>query len=206
MNFDYSTFAIVFATFCGPIAAVQAQKWLERKRESRERKLWIFRNLMMTRATPISPAHVEAINLIPIEFYSKKTASGTLLDKWRKYISHLDSKVEGDAWHENRRHLFTELLQKVSEELGYDFTYDELKRCYYPVGKANVENDNNRIREGLVSLLEGKINLPLSVKDIPVDGRVLKEQDSIRKLITRWLSGDISVGVEIKSDKEVENK
>ncbi|MFZ4655024.1 MAG: DUF6680 family protein [Methylococcaceae bacterium] len=54
--------AIVFATLCGPVLAVQAQKWLEHGRAIKERRLWIFRTLIATRASRLSASHVDALN------------------------------------------------------------------------------------------------------------------------------------------------
>ena len=71
MTFDWNIkitdIAIVFAT----ILAVQAQKYLEKGGEIKQRRAWLFRTLMATRATTLSPAHVEALNAVPIEFYGK---------------------------------------------------------------------------------------------------------------------------------------
>lgn len=67
-NIRITDVAIVVATLLGPILAVQAQKWLERNSEIKQRRISIFRALMMTRATALSPVHVEAINAIPMEF------------------------------------------------------------------------------------------------------------------------------------------
>jgi hypothetical protein len=61
--------AIVIATLLGPILAVQAQKWIERSRERQQRRVAVFRVLMTTRAALLSPAHVEALNIVPVEFY-----------------------------------------------------------------------------------------------------------------------------------------
>jgi len=47
--------AIVFATLLGPVLAVQAQKWLEKTRAINERRNFIFRVLMATRATRLVP-------------------------------------------------------------------------------------------------------------------------------------------------------
>lgn len=43
---------MIIATIAGPILAVQAQKWLERLRERRNRKFCVFQQLMATRASP----------------------------------------------------------------------------------------------------------------------------------------------------------
>ena len=66
---DWSIAIIAAATLLGPVLAVQAQKWLERGRAIKERRLTIFRTLMATRAAMLSPSHVEALNAVPVDFY-----------------------------------------------------------------------------------------------------------------------------------------
>jgi hypothetical protein len=64
-----SDWAIVSATLLGPILAVQAQKWLERWRDYRNRKMWVFQTLMATRAARLEAEHVRALNMIDLVFY-----------------------------------------------------------------------------------------------------------------------------------------
>lgn len=74
---------LVLATFCGPIAAVQAQKWIERTREQRGRRLWIFQTLMATRAIRAgSNEHVQALNLIDVFFNGKSSRDRAVRDAW----------------------------------------------------------------------------------------------------------------------------
>ncbi|CAG1769847.1 hypothetical protein BAC3_00595 [uncultured bacterium] len=63
---------IIAAMIIAPILAVQIQKFIEARKETKGRKIQIFRTLMATRATPISPSHVEALNMIDIVFYKDK--------------------------------------------------------------------------------------------------------------------------------------
>uniref|UniRef100_UPI002AA29EDF DUF6680 family protein n=2 Tax=Serratia TaxID=613 RepID=UPI002AA29EDF len=57
------------AVILGPIFAVQVQKYLEQFREKKQRRLNIFRSLMSTRAERLNREHVQALNMIDIEFY-----------------------------------------------------------------------------------------------------------------------------------------
>ena len=66
------TWITILAIILGPILAVQVQKYIENKKETRNKKMQIFKALMATRATPLYPAHVEALNMIDIEFYNDK--------------------------------------------------------------------------------------------------------------------------------------
>jgi hypothetical protein len=81
--------AIVFATLLGPVLAVQAQKWIERARERKQRKIGIFRTLMATRAAFLSPAHVEALNAVPIEFYGNRK----IVNSWKEYLDYYRHKA-----------------------------------------------------------------------------------------------------------------
>lgn len=94
-NIKITDVAIVFATILGPVLAVQAQKWLERNREVKQRRAWIFRMLMATRATTLSPKHVEALNAIPIEFYGKDKRLKAIINKWKTYLDHLHKDTAG---------------------------------------------------------------------------------------------------------------
>ena len=82
----------IAAIILGPILAVQAQKYIELRRDIRSRKLQIFRTLMATRATTLAPLHVEALNLIDIEFDAKKKKDKRVVDAWKLYLDHLGDK------------------------------------------------------------------------------------------------------------------
>lgn len=77
-----SDWVIAGCTLLGPVLAVQAQKWVEGFREQRARRLTIFRRLMATRAQNLNPAHVEALNAVPIDFYKDKK----VMDAWEEYF------------------------------------------------------------------------------------------------------------------------
>ena len=82
-----SDWVMVFAVLIAPLLAVQAQKFIERMREKRQRKLSIFFQLMATRATRVAPQHVQALNMIDIEFYGKRYFDfGTEIERKRKLV------------------------------------------------------------------------------------------------------------------------
>ncbi|MDE2314976.1 MAG: hypothetical protein KGK06_01085, partial [Xanthomonadaceae bacterium] len=58
----------IAAVLLSPLIAVQVTRYLDNKKEVRERQLWIFKTLMATRASSMSPHHVEALNRIDLEF------------------------------------------------------------------------------------------------------------------------------------------
>lgn len=59
---------MVLAVFLGPVVAVRLTRFLDDRKEVRERKLWIFKTLMATRAYTLAQTHVEALNRIDLEF------------------------------------------------------------------------------------------------------------------------------------------
>jgi hypothetical protein len=202
MIFDWTIkitdIAIVFATILGPIFAVQAQKYLEKGREIKQRRAWLFRTLMATRATTLSPTHVEALNAIPIEFYGNDKGLKTIIDKWKTYLNHLCKDTAASGWGEKRVELFVDLLQSMADFLGYEFNTVEItNEIYHPKGHEGIETDQEMIRRGLALLLSGKLALPMEVRSFPSDPAALKEQDELRRLLLRWLNGEASVAVDV---------
>ena len=87
------------AVFIGPIVAVRLTRYLDNKKEARERRLWIFKTLMATRATTLSPHHIEALNRIDLEFDGKSLGDREVIDAWKAYLDLLgDMKVPQEQW------------------------------------------------------------------------------------------------------------
>ena len=173
MNWDYTVkitdIAIVVAALLGPIMAVQAQKWLERSREIKERRLTIFRTLMATRAALLSSQHVEALNAVTVEFYGSGEKLRKINEAWKLYLDHFDDRLPAsDAWAQKRFDLFIELLYLISQFLGYTFSRAQLGRdIYSPKAHGDFETEQAIIRKGLAQLLSGETALPLAVKELP---------------------------------------
>lgn len=176
--------AIIFATLLGPVLAVQAQKWLERGRDIKERRLAIFRTLMTTRAAKLSPMHVEAINAVPVEFYGPSKKLKQINEAWKLYFDHHDERLPpNDAWGQKREDLFLDMLHLMSQFLGYGFSKAQLGRdIYSPRAYGDLEAAQTIIRKGLVGLFEGKIALPMAVKEFPAT-EATPEQAAILKLL-----------------------
>ncbi|WP_206678156.1 DUF6680 family protein, partial [Citrobacter freundii] len=63
---------VVISTLIAPLVAIQATRYLDRKREIRSAQQNLFLTLMATRATPTHIRHVEALNSIDVIFSGKK--------------------------------------------------------------------------------------------------------------------------------------
>jgi hypothetical protein len=80
---------MIAATVIGPIAAVQAQKWVEKFRERRNEKMRVFAALMYTRGTRLSLEHVQALNRIELAFHKDPK----VMAAWRAYLDNLSQTV-----------------------------------------------------------------------------------------------------------------
>ena len=161
----------VVAIIIGPILAVQTQKFIERRGAERQRKLQIFKSLMATRGAVLSPVHVEALNLIDVEFSQKKSGDKRVLNSWALYRDHLTGGVdEGRAaeWNEKAREYLTRLLYEMGQSLGYGFDEVHIKRgAYVPQAHGFMEEEQNFIRREFVRILKGEAAFPMKVTDFP---------------------------------------
>jgi hypothetical protein len=143
---------MIGAVILGPILAVQAQKWIEEWKQAKGRKLSVFKILMATRGTPVSPRHVEALNVIDLEFSDRKPKEKAVLEAWKVYHSHLydvprdyadpayQSKQE--VWDAGRKECLVNLLFAMSQALGYSFDEVQLKKgAYVPQAHADLETE-----------------------------------------------------------------
>ncbi len=151
----------VVAVFLSPIFALEVQKRLDDRRADLNRKMAIFRKLMTTRATQMSPAHVEALNGIEVEFYAMRGPDKKVLDAWRLYINHLNSPV-GDGerlnrWVEKKNGLLIELLYQMAQRLNYDIDKVAIeKNIYHPKGFVELETEQHALRKAALAIFSGE--------------------------------------------------
>ncbi len=165
---------MLIAIVAGPILAVQIQKMIDKANEDKNRKMWLFSNLMATRAMPVSPLHVEALNRIDIEFYKNKKVTDAwklLLDNFGNYPldpKASDFQVKLNSCSEKSNELLIDLLYQMGKSLGYDFDKVHLKRgVYFPKGHTDLESEQQIIRRALLEILVGKKSLPIEFTNLP---------------------------------------
>ena len=78
-----NTLAIIFS----PLVALRVEKKIEMQKEMRTRKKIIFRILMAARGKKLSEEHVEALNMIQLDFIENKN----VYIKWKEYLEHLNN-------------------------------------------------------------------------------------------------------------------
>jgi hypothetical protein len=142
------------------LIALEIQKRLDEGRNRRERKLSVLRRLMTTRATDISPAHVEALNSIEVEFYATKGPDKKVLDAWRIYINHVNKPMEegstAERWVETRKELLVNVVYEMGQSLGYDIDRVAIKNnVYYPKGQVDVEMELHALRKAALKVFTG---------------------------------------------------
>jgi hypothetical protein len=170
---------MIVAIAAGPIIAVQVTEYLRHKKDSRDRKVHIFRTLMSTRSAQLAPMHIEALNLIELEFQAPPDAAKRVVDAGRLYIAHLgDHLYPKEAWATRKNELLVELLYEMSTALGYNFDKVQIKAgSYYPSGYQEAENDNLQIRKLWLEILKGEKKLPLSVENYTPSAPVVNKKD-----------------------------
>ncbi len=178
-----SDWLIILAMIIAPILAVQIQKFIEDIKENKTRRLQIFRTLMATRTTPLSPQHVEALNMIDIEFFGNKKITDAwklLLDNFANYPKDTNDsqyQVKLNSCIEKSTDLLTDLLYEMGKSLKYSFDKVHLKRSgYIPKGHADYINDQEFIRRSFVGVLLGKIPIPIKV--VNMEGEKNNIEDS----------------------------
>ncbi len=163
----------IIALIAGPVLAVQAQKWVERTREKRNLRLYTFKRLMATRGAILSPAHVEALNMIDLEFAGKGKQDVEVRQRWEEYLDNLSHPVQDpekhqaelDAWSTRNNDLLVNLLVSMSLAVGYNFTGVQIRRgVYTPLGHANFEVETQAFRRGWIQVLWGNRAIPMDVR------------------------------------------
>jgi len=178
---------MILAVIVGPILAVQAQKFIEKWREARARKVWIFKTLMAMRGTPLAPAFVQALNTIDLEFSPKKPKEKAVLDAWKLYLDHLYSaprdfndpnyQSQLTVWTAKSSEWLVDLLYLMGRALGYNFDKVQLKKGFYtPVGHTNLELEQSLIRRGILEVLFRRRNLPVELVQPPPPQQPLPPQ------------------------------
>lgn len=163
------TAAIVVATVVGPIAAVQVQKYLERRSEAKRRKEWVFYTLMSLRASRLNHEFVRALNTIDFAFHADKPkqveSEREVIRKWRDYLAHV-AKPPADGnwvpWNQRIDDLVVDLLQAMADDLGYPFDRQNIRSGGYATqASADHEIEMAQIRRHLLSVLDGKRPFPV---------------------------------------------
>ena len=184
---------LITVTLLSPVIAVQVQKLIERVNQRREAQHKIFRVLMATRLTRVVHDHVQALNMIDLEFSGSRWRGQTrkereVINRWRLYGDHLDVDLD-DApeaikatWNAKRAELFLDLLEALSRALGYDFDRVRLKRgAYYPRAHEDADKRREEFETALISVVKGDAPLSMKVTELPISAELADLQKKLQE-------------------------
>jgi hypothetical protein len=147
--FDWLTVA---AILLGPVLALSAQRILDWLREKRQRRVQLYLQLIATRASYLSPDHVQALNSIDVVFSRRGDRPVRLA--WEKFLAHVATPTNNPGWNQHYTDLKLDLLQMMGSRVGYNFSIDYLRRqIYSPAGYAQTEQENVQLRQQLLKIL-----------------------------------------------------
>lgn len=205
----------ISAILLGPIIAIRITRYLEKRRDDYGRKERIFKMLMATRATRLAGDHVQALNMIDIEFYERKkwkknSKSQAVVEAWMEYHDHLGDKgLSPELWANKSNELFIELMYKMSIALGYDFDKTAIKNTsYMPTAHGTELDEQAVIRRGFAAIFKGEAVLPMEwIQPDPtpeeLERRKLEQERQARlnELLEDYLLGKIPMKAIIVGDE-----
>lgn len=162
---------VVISTLIAPLIAIQATRYLDRKREIRSAQQSLFLTLMATRATPTNIRHVEALNSIDVIFSAKNNKKESAIRlAWKAYLDFLATRrwtpENSESWEAERKNFHIDLLNNIALYLGYEFDKTHLKnQVYYPERFSNEENYAAIGKEALLKVLKGESSILVNIKE-----------------------------------------
>lgn len=197
----------IVAIVLAPAIAILVGRYLDDRKEKKEAKLWVFRTLMATRATPMSQEHIRALNMIDVTFYGNNKKSRKVVDAWKFLLDHFGkdtNELSEDLitqWSEKNQELLIDLLQKMADCLKYDFDKTAIKNTsYFPKGWGEQEAESILIRKGFAEIIKGKLSLPIEVRFRKPDEEGKLFQESIKK----YFEGDTPLKIIIMNKEQKE--
>jgi hypothetical protein len=154
----------IAAIIYGPIAALKIQRKLdqeaEERKHDRERKQQIFRTLWVTRSTPLALRHVEALNLIELDYQDRTE----VVAAWNLYLDHLNSDTSQQGWEVRRIDRLTDLIYEMGKALGNNYDKVLLKRHWYrPTMHGTLDEMDMTLRRGFSAILKGEQAFPVKI-------------------------------------------
>lgn len=164
-EFRVTDIIMIFAVLVAPAVAVQISVFLGERSETRKKKLWIFRALMATRNASLDSRHIEALNLVEVDFDVNIPKEREVIDRWRLYFDHLNSidKFPIETWASKKAELLVDLLFSMAVSLGYKYDRSLIKGgTYYPKGHSEADQEFREIRKLFLEVLQGNRAIPMN--------------------------------------------
>ena len=119
---------------------------------------------MATRRVGISTEHVNALNLVEVDFYRHEAVQ----QNWRSYKEHLFSDGPEDApWHEKKERLLANLLYEMAKALRFNIPAMEIfKGGYSPKGWKHRNDRQAEAMEYIYELSKGTKIVPIWLRGV----------------------------------------
>ncbi|MCB5177580.1 DUF6680 family protein [Microvirga lenta] len=157
--------AVVIATFVGPIVAVGITLWAQARDSHKRNRMELFSNMMRSRRSPTAIEFVGSLNLVPVHFHSDQAVISRYADlmaifsdsSWRSKDQEAIRQIN-----EKAELAIAYLLSAMSRVLGVPIEQLAILRgAYAPQGWADEEQLNRETRLLLRDLLSGHRFLPV---------------------------------------------
>ncbi len=198
----YEVLTIV-AVLAAPFLAVFIQRHLDIIREARGRKLWIFKTLMGTRNSRLSPDHVQALNMIDLEFTGNDKREKAVRKAWQEYLDHLgeltylpleEQQKQNDRWLEKCSEFLADLLYKMGLCVGYELDKVYLKKgIYSPKAHSEIEFENQIVRRLTMEVLAGRKPLVTQTSVVPLNEEAANAGKELIQSILAVLRGEQAI-------------
>lgn len=184
-SIEFKDLLVVIATLLSPLIAVQVTEYLNRRRQSRDEQLRIFRTLMATRASTLDMFHVQALNSIDVIFNGRSAKQEAVRRQWKQYLDHLNDKnYPREHWETKRKELLVDLLDTMGRHLGFNFDKTHLKnQSYYPQGYGDLEAEQSALRRATFEIVSGKRPLPMWVANLPNQPQSLPPESEVNQSV-----------------------
>ncbi|OPZ86047.1 MAG: hypothetical protein BWY74_03750 [Firmicutes bacterium ADurb.Bin419] len=138
----------ILAILISPIVALLLTKYLQNRKEVRERQYNVFITLVSSRHKNIDHEQAKAFNSIDIVFHNCEGVRKS----WKEYFELIHQPNRISEW-DNKR---LELLKAMSDVVGYKNIIDhlDLGRVYSPVGLTEEQATQKRLAESMISFFE----------------------------------------------------
>jgi len=148
----------IVSILCSPLVAIFVSIWYQNRKEKRQAKMDIFKNLIAYRKQyPIPMAFVAALNQIDIMFHKDKK----VIAAWKSYLESLNPESSSFQSHDNR---LLDLLDEMAKSLGYknlkQTTYADF---YSPQQFSNQVVSQQELYNEVMRVLKNSTNFGIQI-------------------------------------------
>lgn len=165
MDFSQIDWAVVGATFLGPVFAVMLTLWLQNRSSVRQTRMSVYEVMMRLRRFPTSNDFVGAYNLVPIHFHGVAKVMAAYREVQR-VVNDQSWKITDAVPQLNRNHelALATLLVEMSRTLGIKVESVDIQNGgYAPDGWRAEQEKHEAMQHALFGVLIGARSVKVEV-------------------------------------------